>query len=241
MLGLGILLVAMIAWAATPSVPDFRQIPEGKERKSVFFSYFRPLIEEHNQSIRHVRGRLKTWFEHRKELSWLARTQVKKLAKDYGLGKFDIKNDKHWKTLLRRVDIVPTSLALTQAALESAWGTSRFARNAHNYFGQWCFTKDCGMVPIDRDPGANHEVKGFGSPEEAVASYVHNLNSHYAYQSFREIRARLRAEGEPVTGLALASGLKSYSARGEDYIKEVRAFMIQNQLVTYDARNISKP
>lgn len=231
---LSILLIGMISWAATPVIPDFSDYPEGQERKTVFFQYFKLLIEQHNQSIRTTRGRLKTWYKNRQNLSWFAHSKIESLARDYGMRKFDVNNEKHWKTLLRRVDIVPTSLALAQAATESAWGTSRFAREVNNYFGQWCFSKDCGMVPNNRDPDANHEVKGFGSPEEAVASYVHNLNTHYAYHTFRDIRAKLRAENRPLTGMVLSGGLTRYSARGSEYVKELRAFIKINKLSQYD-------
>lgn len=231
---LAILLMAVFAWASTPSIPDFNQYPEGKERKVEFFRYFRPLIEQQNHSIRSMRRQLKTWYENRDNLSWFAQSRVENMAEEYGLIRFDMNNDKHWKTLLRRVDVVPTSLALAQAAMESAWGTSRFAREVHNYFGQWCFSKDCGMVPSNRDPGARHEVKGFDSPDEAVASYVHNLNTHHAYQSFRDIRAKLRAEDKPLTGVMLSNGLTRYSERGADYIRELRAFIKNNKLSQYD-------
>lgn len=236
--GLAILVIAVIAWATTPSVPDFSQYPNGKARKTVFFGYFRPLIERHNHSISVVRERLQTWYKHRKELSWFAHTQVEKLARSYGLAKFDVNSEKHWSKLLKRVDIVPTSLALAQAAMESAWGTSRFARKVHNYFGQWCFSKDCGLVPDNRDPGARHEVRGFESPENAVASYVHNLNTHYAYKSFRELRAQLRAEDKPLSGMVLARGLTHYSERGAEYTNELRDFIQKNKLSQYDNKNI---
>lgn len=231
---LAILTIAMIALATTPAVPDFSSYQEGKERKTVFFSYFQPLIDDHNQSINRLRLRLETWYQHRKDLSWLADSQVKKIAREYGISAFDVEKESHWLILLRRVDIVPTSLALAQAAMESAWGTSRFARNVNNYFGQWCFSKDCGMVPVNRDPGAKHEVRGFSSPEEAVVSYVHNLNSHHAYKPFRKIRAQLRSEGKPITGIILASGLMHYSERGQEYVKDLRSFIRQNKLSQYD-------
>ncbi|WP_455198308.1 glucosaminidase domain-containing protein [Kaarinaea lacus] len=234
--GLAILMSAFLARGTAPTIPDFRQFPEGKERKSVFFNYFRPLIEEHNQSIRALRRQLRVWYENRENLSWFARSRVEKLAINYGLKKFDLDNEKHWQSLLMRVDIVPTSLALAQAAMESAWGTSRFALEVNNYFGQWCFSKACGLVPTEREPGAKHEVKGFDSPEHSVASYVHNLNTHRAYRSFRMIRARLREEEKVLTGVALAGGLNHYSERGEVYVKEVRAFMKQNRLSRYDQK-----
>jgi len=117
------------------------------------------------------------------------------------------------------VDTIPPSLALAQAANESAWGTSRFARQAHNYYGQWCFEKGCGIVPDRRDANKSHEVAAFDSPRESVARYLHNLNSNSA----------------PVTGIALAAGLGKYSERGADYISELRSMIEFNKLSKYDA------
>jgi Bax protein len=237
--GLAVLMIVIIAWATgTPSVPDFSQYTNVKARKTAFFGYFRPLIDEHNQSISVTRERIQTWYKHREDLSWFAHRRLEKLARNYGLAKFDVNSEKHWGRLLKRVDIVPTSLALAQAAVESAWGTSRFARKVNNYFGQWCFSKDCGLVPNNRDPDARHEVKGFESPENAVASYVHNLNTHYAYNSFRELRAQLRAEDKPLSGMVLANGLKHYSERGVVYTKELRDLIKKNKLSQYDNENI---
>lgn len=233
-LGLIILSIAAITWAKTPNVPDFSQYPEGKARKVVFLNYFRPLIERRNQTIRIIRQRLKTWYQQRQNLGWGALSQINDLAREYRMTTFDAENEAHWLTLMRRVDIVPASLALAQAAKESAWGTSRFAREVHNYFGQWCFKKGCGVVPDNRKPGAYHEVADFDSPEDAVASYFKNLNSFYAYKPLRDIRARLRAEDKPITGMALASGLTLYSERRANYIQELRKFIQQNNLLQYD-------
>jgi Bax protein len=233
-----ILMVAIIAQATTPSVPDFSQYPEGTERKMAFFDYFQPLIEDHNRSIRELRSRLLNWYRHRENLGWSARLQVERIASEYGLGTFEVNSESHWQTLLRRVDIIPTSLVLAQAAMESAWGTSRFAREVNNYFGQWCFKKGCGVVPGNRKEGARHEVADFDSPRESLASYFRNLNSYYAYKPFRELRARLRAKNKPITGIALADGLTFYSERRANYIEELRAFMRQNNLVRIDNQDI---
>ena len=233
-LGFVIFSMVAISWAKTASVPDFSQYPEGKARKVVFLNYFRPLIDRRNQTIRDNRHRLKVWYKQRQDLGLWTLSQVKDLANEYKLSDFDADNEKHWRTLLKRVDIVPASLALAQAAKESAWGTSRFARQVHNYFGQWCFKKGCGVVPDDRKPGAYHEVADFDSPEDAVVSYFKNINSYYAYKQLREIRARLRAEDKPITGMALVNGLTFYSERRADYIQELRSFIQQNNLLQYD-------
>ncbi len=123
--------------------------------------------------------------------------------------------------LLRRIDIVPTELVLVQAANESAWGTSRFARIGLNFFGLWCYKKGCGMVPNARDEDGKHEVAAFQSIDTAVEKYLYNINSHYAYDVFRTIRAQLRAHQQPLKPEILATGLLPYSERGADYVSDI--------------------
>jgi Bax protein len=124
---------------------------------------------------------------------------------------------------------VPVPLVLVQAANESAWGTSRFARIGLNYFGIWCYRKGCGMVPNGRTVGAIHEVAAFQSVDKAVASYFKNINTHNAYMIFRTIRAQLRAQNQPLIPKVLATGLIPYSERGVDYVIDINTMLRQNQ------------
>ena len=215
-------------------LPDFREAPAGRERKAAFFGYFLPIIEKQNREILKTRQNLADWYLSRDEISSLHASELNTIAIRYRIHDFDIENDKSWQKLLRRVDIVPPSLALAQAANESAWGTSRFAREANNFYGQWCFNKGCGLVPKKREAGKTHEVAAFDSPQESVKMYIRNLNSNSAYKSLREVRAQLRQLNKPVTGHALAAGLKRYSERGLEYVSELRAMIEYNKLARYD-------
>jgi len=123
---------------------------------------------------------------------------------------------------LLHLDQIPESMVLAQAALESAWGTSRFVKGGNNYFGQWCYEAGCGMVPSARQQGANHEVRKFDSARESLHAYFRNINSHRAYRSLRKIRAQKRPAGQPLSGLELLAGLRNYSQRGQDYVDELR-------------------
>jgi Bax protein len=156
------------------------------------------------------------------------------MAAYYRINNFDIENDDDWQELLARVNAIPVSLALAQAANESAWGTSRFAREANNFYGQWCFQKGCGLVPARRDKNKTHEVAAFKSPKESVERYIHNLNSHNAYKTLRKIRNRLRTENKLITGIELAEGLLHYSERGKEYIKELQSMIKFNKLTRFD-------
>jgi len=139
--------------------------------------------------------------------------------------------------LLRRVDIIPSSLALAQAANESAWGTSRFAVEGNNFYGQWCYTEGCGIVPARRIAGENHEVKSFDSVFESVKAYIMNLNTFPNYQKLRDIRQQVRQGGRSIDGISLSEGLDTYSSRGDDYIFELQSMIYSNNLLEFDRTN----
>ena len=230
----GTLVVVTLALIGRESAPDFSEFEVGDERKEAFFSYFLPLIEERNEELMVLREELQLLSDNRTQLSFFERRQVADLADIYEIDAFSLDSPTDWDILLRRVDVVPPSLALAQAAKESAWGTSRFAIEGNNFFGQWCFVEGCGVVPNARNDGAVHEVRGFDSARESVERYMHNLNYHPAYTELRSIRAGLRERDESVTGLKVAAGLESYSERGNVYIEELRSMIRLNGLSEYD-------
>ncbi|MEQ8666498.1 MAG: glucosaminidase domain-containing protein [Rhodospirillales bacterium] len=199
-----------------------------EEKKRQFFDALRPIIEAENGRIAELRKRLIAARDSGQDPSW-----VFGVAEDY-----DVTWTGHeWRVLLRRVDTIPMTLAMAQAANESSWGQSRFAQEGNNLFGQWCFTEGCGIVPEDRPAGDNHEVRAFGSINESVRSYLHNINTHRAYRELRQARARARAEGRAASGLELAGYLDSYSERGAKYIEEIRATVRVNRDLMLDAAN----
>ena len=215
-------------------LPEFREIPAGRERKAAFFGYFLPIVETQNRSILTTRQKLADWYLSRDEISSEDASEINTIAIRYRVHDFDVGSNENWQQLLNRVDVVPPSLALAQAANESAWGTSRFAREALNFFGQWCFKQGCGLVPKKREPGKTHEVAAFDSPQESVKMYIRNLNSNSAYKPLRDVRAQLRQLNKPVTGHALAAGLNRYSERGQEYVSELRSMIEYNKLARYD-------
>jgi Bax protein len=215
-------------------LPEFREIPAGRERKAAFFGYFLPIVEKQNRSILTTRQKLADWYLNRGEISSEDASEINTIAIRYRIHNFDLHNNTSWQKLLNRVDVVPPSLALAQAANESAWGTSRFARQAYNFYGQWCFEQGCGLVPKKRAAGKTHEVAAFDSPQESVKMYIRNLNSNSAYKPLRDVRAQLRQLNKPVTGHALAAGLNRYSERGLEYVSELRSMIEYNKLARYD-------
>ena len=211
-------LYASQAGKVTVSDLDMSGVESTEEKKARFFNFMRPIVVAENKKIESQRQKV------------LAAQQsgdtgfINKVLMEY-----ELKEGSSTQELLKRVDTVPVDLALAQSANESMWGQSRFAREANNMFGQWCFSKGCGLVPSKRDAGAIHEVQTYSSVNASVASYIYNLNTTAAYEQLREIRARLRREGKPVTGLALAPGLLRYSERGQAYVDEIGAMMRVNR------------
>jgi len=142
--------------------------------------------------------------------------------------------DEQKELLLLRVNTIPPSLVLAQAANESAWGTSRFAQEGNNLFGQWCFREGCGLVPEARGGSSRHEVRAFESPLESVESYMRNLNSHPRYRELRELREQQIEQQGYASGEILTEGLDGYSTRGQEYIDEIRNMIEHNKLNRFD-------
>jgi len=219
--------------ANLPAIPNFKDFAAGSPRKQAFFEFMAPLIKQANTHIlekrQHLQSLMKKASLTKNDQAWLNQQ-----ANAYNLDDFDPTNTADLNALLTRIDAIPAALALAQGANESAWGTSRFARKANSYFGQWCFSKGCGLVPKQRNDGAIHEVRAFDHPYESVVSYIHNLNSHRTYQKLREIRAKTRQKGQTPTGLEMAEGLINYSARKHKYVKELQSMIRYNNLTQYN-------
>lgn len=229
----GLALFWLVLHVAT-TIPDFRDFPAGPERKAAFFAFMQPLIEQENDSVRQVREQLLAIAADDDDPGWLERRWLRRIAVQYGLEPPIVIDEQFTGELLRHVDSVPVSLALAQAAKESGWGTSRFARKGNNLFGQWCFEAGCGLVPKSRVAGATHEVETFFSPQQSVAAYLHNLNSHTKYRAFRAERARLRRNNRNLSGMLLAETMSQYSERRDAYVLEIKQLIRTNDLDVLD-------
>lgn len=222
------------------SVPrDIKSVTNVDKRKSLFLRTMLPLILKVNEEIATDRARLKGLIADGadgKALSAADRRWVEAKSREYGLdGSTDMRK------LLVRLDVIPPSLALAQAAEESGWGTSRFARQGNALFGQWTTEGDSGIVPLNRDDGKTHAIKAFPNLLTAVRAYAHNLNSHRAYAEFRSRRAALRVAGQPLDGVDLARTLHRYSERGEDYVETLHVIMRVNDLPSFDGAALRHP
>lgn len=220
-----------ISEEASAPVPDFSKYSNVRDKKKAFFSYLRPEVEAQNTFILEQRD-----FIHAMRAKHIANEQIteqqhkqlSQLLEDYRVEETQDKN-LMFSNLLRRVDIIPVELVLVQTANESAWGTSRFAREGYNFFGLWCFQKGCGFVPKRRNKGATHEVAKFNDLSSAMHSYMLNLNRHNAYSDLRRIRQNQRDNMKAISAIALSEGLQKYSERGHEYIKELQQMIRVNK------------
>ena len=212
-------------------------------RKRIFFRGMAPLALRSNELIREERERLMD-LPPEERLSDEDRAWLSDLASDYGLeapaaaaeagASGDQGSHEAWKALRAelqvRVDEVPVSLVLAQAANESGWATSRFAGEGNALFGQWTFGGS-GMLPgAQREALGDYRVAAFESPLMSVIAYMRNLNTHAAYARLRELRADARAAGQPLIGYELARGLDRDSERGQAYVDDLHS-MIENNLL----------
>ena len=233
------LTLAAVAGALTVAPPDpgrrdVADLPETTtipERKRVFLEFLRPVVQVENQRVLAQRERvlaaLRT-LEAGDRLSPWSKAWLDGMAARYGVDASEPLQQA--RALAMRVDIVPASLVLAQAALESGWGRSRFAREANNLFGEWCFSPGCGVVPAQRPADRTYEVAAFDGVGASVRSYLDNLNTHPAYEDMRRIRSRLRQAGEKLDGHDLAAGLSRYAAIGEQSVERVRNVIRRNDL-----------
>ena len=216
------------------SLPNFSSYTNTQKKKQAFFDFLFPIVVEENLFVMQIRTQLKK-LEHENKLQALNSEEQEwlgQLQSDYLIESDD--TQAIIQSLLEQIDIIPPSLVLAQAAIESGWGTSRFAKKGNNLFGHWCFSEGCGLVPRARTEGEAHEVAKFASVNESIRSYLKNLNSFYRYEKFRTLRSQstLKQTGNGV--LKLLPGLEAYSEQGNLYIKKVSNMIKQNKLQRFD-------
>lgn len=219
--------------SSTETLPDFTVYTDVNEKKQAFFNFMLPNIELANNNVLAERALIMQWMERPKSLSSKQKKHIEELFIKYRIDE-DAAPLVQQQQLLRRIHPIPPSLILAQAANESAWGTSRFAKQGNNLFGQWCFSAGCGLVPEARGKGQRHEVRVFASPLESIESYIRNLNTHPSYKHLRQYREHELAEKQYSTGINLARGLINYSERGEEYIAEIQHMIRFNNLDKFD-------
>jgi len=200
---------------------DISLIEDIKERKELFIKIVLPLILQENEKIEGDREKLFKVLA-KKSNSKQERNWLKRKFKEYKIKNSDISE------LKIRMDIIPVSLAIAQAAIESGWGTSRFALEGNALYGQWTWS-DNGLKPLENDDDKNHKVMRFKILTASIKAYKKNLNTHSGYIEFREARANLRNQNVKVTGLKLTQYLDKYSAQGKEYTEKLETTIKKNE------------
>ena len=209
---------------------EMKQIENSKKRKDLFIKIVLPLILSENNRIKRDRN---TLFKilNKNNNSKLEKEWLLKKFKQYGVVNKDL------STLKVRMDEVPVSLAIAQAAKETGWGTSRFAIEGNALFGQWTYSGE-GIKPAAADENDKHKVMTFSVLKASVRAYQRNLNTHSSYKEFRKARAIQRDNDEPLNSTELANYLNEYAETGNEYVKTLKLIIEQNNLKDFDKAKI---
>ena len=205
---------------------EMKMIENTQKRKELFIQIILPLIIEENNSIKLDRKKLFSILNKshntNNEKRWL-----EKKFKQYGVKNKDL------STLKVRMDEIPTSMAIAQAAKETGWGTSRFAQEGNALFGQWTWSGE-GIKPAGAEDGTTHKVMKFVVLQASVKAYQRNLNTHSTYKKFRKARAEMRDKNKELDSLILTEYLDKYAETGKDYVRILQQIIKQNQLTDFD-------
>lgn len=214
---------------------ELNPLPSKQEQ---FISWLLPMVGEENKKIATKRKeliRLYTLSQQGKlklsQKEWLANLALEYEVELPSKKVFDVN---FWQNMLHRVDVIPPSLVLTQAALESGWGTSRVAKLANNYFGLMCFKPKCGLP----GPGVKGDYRRFNRPQASVSAYMHLINTRSAYRMARAIRIESRLLGSIPSGYDMAKTLHHYSELGQGYISLLLRVMQVNRFEDYDGADL---
>ena len=208
---------------------DLDTIRSNTQKKETFLQILLPLVVAENEKIKKDRKFLQKILkenESKKNKNW-----INKKYKEYRV------SDKNIDELMTRMDIIPTSIALAQAAKESGWGTSRFALEGNAIFGQWTWN-GIGMAPLDKDKNENHKILKFPLLRASVKAYITNLNTHSGYKGFRKKRLELRSNNKSLSGLDLIHELENYAQTGKEYTKVLEQIIKQNDLDEFETVEI---
>ena len=205
---------------------EIKNIGNTKKRKDMFIKIVLPLIVKENTKIRIDRKRLFTILNKNSNTD-IEKKWLEKKYKQYGAKKNDL------STLKVRMDEIPISLAIAQAAKETGWGTSRFALKGNALFGQWTWSGE-GLKPKNAEEGKDHKVMKFHSLQLSVRAYLRNLNTHSSYKNLRRARTELRNQNKELDSLILAKHLDKYAETGNQYIEVLQKIIQQNNLKDFD-------
>ena len=205
---------------------DLKKIKSTNKRKETFIKIVMPLILIENEKIIEDRNKLFKILGKQSN-SMGEKVWLKRRFKDYDIKGEDISE------LKLRLDIIPTSIAIAQAAKESGWGTSRFALEGNAMYGQWTWGGD-GIEPSQKDKKKEHKILKFPKLQSSVSAYMKNLNTHRGYSEFRKERSKIREKNKTIDGIDLVAYLYNYAQTGSEYVKILKKIIEQNDLTDFD-------
>ena len=217
-------LVKPISLTLLPN--EIKKIENTKKRKDLFIQIILPLVIKENNNIKLDRKKLFGILNKSKNTKF-EKIWLNSKFKQYGVVNKDL------STLKIRMDEVPVSMAIAQAAKETGWGTSRFAQEGNALFGQWTWSGE-GIKPSDADTESTHKVMKFKILQASVRAYQRNLNTHSSYKDFRSARAELRDDGKKLDSMILTEHLDKYAEIGKEYVKVLQQIIKQNNLTDFD-------
>ena len=217
-------LVKPVALTLLPQ--EIKMIEDTKKRKDFFIQIVLPLIVKENNNIRLDRKMLFKIINKSNNTS-AEKQWLEKKYKQYGINSRDL------SILKIRMDEIPVSLAIAQAAKETGWGTSRFAQEGNALFGQWTWTGE-GLKPKKAEEGKGHRVMKFNVLQASVRAYQRNLNTHSTYKNFRKARAEFRDSNIPLDSIKLSEYLNKYAETGNQYVEVLKKIIEQNRLKDFD-------
>ncbi len=216
---------------------SYYEIRDIKKQKEVFLNHLYKLIKKENEKILEDRKLIKNILLNNIFNINNVSNNFSKLLKLHQ--KYKIKSIYSKEEFLKKVDIIPPSLALAQAAVESGWGKSRFVKEANNIYGHWTFGEK-GIIPEKREKNKKHKIRIFSSLQNSVSAYMLNLNTHRAYHLFRTTRFQLRKQNQNPTGSKLSSTMKNYSEIGDQYLKLLTNLINKQKLSKFDNEFFNK-
>ncbi len=213
---------------------EYYEINDITKAKEYFFEHLYTLIMEENEVIKGEREFIRNVLTSNiLDIDYDSDTFIRLLKIKE---KYKVENIYSLEDYLKKVDIIPPSLALAQAAIESGWGKSRFFKEANNIFGHWTYNSKMGLIPKERKEGSSHFVRVFKNLKESVSVYMLNLNRNLAYKSFQEQRYEQRNRQKHPEGLALSQTMLNYSGIAQDYLKILKDIIVVNNLQNFDRR-----
>lgn len=213
---------------------EYFEIKDREKQKNYFFEYIYKLSKNENEKILEERNFVKNYLNSNLLNINPQSTEFLRLIKIKE--KYRVKKLYDLNSYMIKIDVIPPSLSLAQAAIESGWGKSRFVKTANNIFGHWTYNPKIGIIPRERKMGERHLIRVFKNLQDSIKAYMLNLNRNSAYKSFQKKRNQIKLKNEHASGLILSQTMINYSGIGKEYLSILKNVIKKNKLEQYDKR-----